>query len=94
MGTGKEGSETHVFSLFTSSPPPPHAYFSIIAIVLGYPAVASAEERERETDQMVVSRHRKIDVKLLNKATEDAQDDHAVVFNTSKVTKLICSIVF
>ena len=43
---------------------------------------------------MVVSRHRKIDVKLLNKATEDAQDDHAVVFNTSKVTKLICSIVF
>ena len=71
-----------------------NAYFSIIAIVLGYPAVASAEEGERETDQMVVSRHRKIDVKLLNKATEDAQDDHAVVFNTQKVTKLMFSIVF
>ena len=27
-------------------PPPP--YFLIIAIVLGYPAVASAEERERD----------------------------------------------
>lgn len=39
---------------------------SIIAILLGYPAVASAEE-ESERDQMVVSRHRKIDVKLLYK---------------------------
>lgn len=37
---------------------------------------------ESERDQMVVSRHRKIDVKLLNKTTEDAQDNHAVVFNT------------
>ena len=44
--------------------------------------------------QMVVSKHRKIDVKLLNKTTEDAQDHHAVVFNTEKVTKLIFSIVF
>ena len=36
---------------------------------------------------MVVSRHRKIDVKLLNvkllsKTTEDVQDHDAVVFNT------------
>ena len=35
---------------------------SIIAILLGYP-----EEEESERDQMVVSRHRKIDVKLLYK---------------------------
>ena len=90
MGTGKEGSETRVFSLFTSSPP--HLFFDY-CYCIGMPS-GSLCRGERETDQMVVSRHRKIDVKLLNKATEDAQDDHAVVFNTSKVTKLICSIVF
>ena len=65
---------------FPSSHRPPRAYFSIIAILFGYPAVASAEERVK--GQMIVSRHRKIDVKLLNETTEDAQDDHAVVFNT------------
>ena len=91
MGTGKEGSETHVFSLFTSSPPP--RLFFDYCYCIGIPS-GSLCRGERETEQMVVSRHRKIDVKLLNKATEDAQDDHAVVFNTSKVTKLICSIVF
>ena len=54
---------------------------SIIAILLGYPC-GSLCRGESERDQMVVSRHRKIDVKLLNKTTEDAQDNHAVVFNT------------
>ena len=73
-------------------PPPPRLFFDY-CYCIGIPS-GSLCRGERETDQMVVSRHRKIDVKLLNKATEDAQDNHAVVFNTQKVTKLIFSIVF
>ena len=48
-GNGKgRKRDSCLFPLHIVPPPPPHAYFSIIAIVLGYPAVASAEERERD----------------------------------------------
>ena len=77
-GKGKRGSETPVFSLFPSSP---SRLFFDYCYFIGIPS-GSLCRGERETDQMVVSRHRKIDVKLLNKTTEDAQDHDAVVFNT------------
>ena len=92
-GNGKgRKRDSCLFPLHIVPPPPPRLFFDY-CYCIGMPS-GSLCRGERETDQMVVSRHRKIDVKLLNKATEDAQDDHAVVFNTSKVTKLICSIVF
>ena len=78
MGRGKGGNETPAFSLFPSSPA---RLFFDYCYFIGIPS-SSLCGGERERDQVVVSRHRKIDVKLLNKTTEDAQDDHAVVFNT------------